>query len=191
MKKLLLFISILFLSAAVHAACTDVIYPQGNPYIIVGTAVTLSDASGSGTWSSSNTEIATIDPSTGRLSPVSPGYVTITHRTTALCFSSKRYLVNGVNGPCITVSAAGAGALRPFMTFAGFDYPVLALAYTCSYQLGSDSTISIYNILSGKIIVPPTVDTMFIFSDSTNARVRNAVLFRTYLRTYIFGASGS
>ena len=69
------------------------------PAVITGTlsgcgafTTTLSDATGGGTWSSSNTGVATIDASSGYLSAVSPGTTSIQY-TIGSCFAVKEFTV--------------------------------------------------------------------------------------------------
>jgi uncharacterized protein YjdB len=52
----------------------------------VGFTSTLSHTTSGGTWSSSNTAIATVDAGTGVITAVAAGYATITYQTTPSCF---------------------------------------------------------------------------------------------------------
>jgi uncharacterized protein YjdB len=52
----------------------------------VGFTSTLSHTTSGGTWSSSNTAIATVDAGTGVVTAIAAGYATITYQTTPSCF---------------------------------------------------------------------------------------------------------
>lgn len=57
----------------------------GTPIVCVGMATTLSDATGVGTWSSSNTSVATAGAGTGVIGGVAAGTCTITYNLTSGC----------------------------------------------------------------------------------------------------------
>lgn len=67
----------------------------GSSTVCTGTTTLLSDATTGGTWSSSNTSVASVDPSTGTVSGVSVGTATINYVVTATgCSTSTVITVN-------------------------------------------------------------------------------------------------
>ena len=61
----------------------------GSGILCTSSLITLSDATTGGTWSSSNTAIATVDLTSGIVSGVSPGSTTITYTSLAGCTTTK------------------------------------------------------------------------------------------------------
>jgi uncharacterized protein YjdB len=91
---------------------------NANPAAIAGTlsacagaaATTVTCATASGTWSSSNTSVATIGSSTGVMTPLSSGTTTITYRlTTTGCFSTATFTVNPIPVSFTTSSSVCTG----------------------------------------------------------------------------------
>lgn len=69
----------------------------GNAPINVCTTVTLSNSSGSGTWTSGNTSVATVNPSTGVVSGLTAGTAPITFTLTSSgCFTVSTVTVNAL-----------------------------------------------------------------------------------------------
>lgn len=68
----------------------------GTASACVGQTSTLSHASGGGTWSSANTAIATVNPTTGVVTAVSAGAVYITYQVTATCLAVQSFTANAV-----------------------------------------------------------------------------------------------
>jgi len=64
-----------------------------------GASTTLSDLTPGGTWSSSNTTIATITPVTGSLTGIGSGVVLITYTSAAGCIATIAFTVNPVPAP--------------------------------------------------------------------------------------------
>jgi hypothetical protein len=90
-----------------------------NPTICTGNTTTLSDAGG-GTWASSNTFVATIDPSSGVVTGIYAGTTVITYTLPSTCTTTTTLVVNsspaGIGGPpsvcsgaAITLADATAG----------------------------------------------------------------------------------
>jgi len=80
---------------------TTTVAVNTSPSPITGTATvcpllttTLNSASASGTWSSSNTAIATVGAATGVVTGVAPGTVTITYQLSSSCFTTTIVTVN-------------------------------------------------------------------------------------------------
>jgi uncharacterized protein YjdB len=73
--------------------------PSGNTPVCVNASINLTDASGPGTWASSNAGIASVDASSGVVTGVSPGTATITFSLTSTgCQSSTIVTVNALPG---------------------------------------------------------------------------------------------
>ncbi len=74
----------------------------GPAYICMGTSAIMTDVPGGGTWSSSNTIIATIGSLTGVVSGVNTGFAVITYSLGAGCIATKTITVNlpppGISG---------------------------------------------------------------------------------------------
>lgn len=66
----------------------------GTPSVCVGNVSTLTDAVPGGTWTSSTTSVATIDPVTGALHGVTSGVATISYGFTAACYLTTSITVN-------------------------------------------------------------------------------------------------
>ncbi len=66
----------------------------GSPIVCVGASTTLTDATSGGTWSSSNTALATIVSSTGVMTGVASGNPTITYTTAAGCIATVTATIN-------------------------------------------------------------------------------------------------
>ncbi|PQJ10521.1 hypothetical protein CJD36_011130 [Flavipsychrobacter stenotrophus] len=52
-----------------------------SPYLFAGASATLTDATAGGTWSSSNFSVATVDPATGVVTGLIPGYTVVRYST--------------------------------------------------------------------------------------------------------------
>jgi trimeric autotransporter adhesin len=66
----------------------------GSPTVCIGQGTDLNNATAGGTWSSSNTGIATVNTSTGLVAGVSAGTVNISYRISAGCYSITVVTVN-------------------------------------------------------------------------------------------------
>jgi len=77
----------------------------GDTVVCAGSMITLSDPTTFGTWSSSNTAIANINPVTGILSGLSSGTTVITYLLGTGCFAQQEVIVNplpdAITGPAI------------------------------------------------------------------------------------------
>jgi len=71
----------------------------GQPFTCAGGSITLSNATGGGTWSSSNTAIATVGSMTGVVTGVDSGVVNITYTVGTGCFSVMSLNVNPPMAP--------------------------------------------------------------------------------------------
>ena len=92
----------------------------GTTSLCLGTTTTLGDSTPGGTWSSSDTSIAAIDPSTGFVSGISAGTVTITYASsTSGCFVTTSVaihplpvisLISGSDSLCVGTTSVFADA---------------------------------------------------------------------------------
>ncbi len=83
----------------------------GATAVCLGSTTTLANAIASGVWTSSNTGVATINASTGLVTPVSAGTSTITYTTTCGGVSTTMLTVNTV--PVATIAAVGGTTVCP------------------------------------------------------------------------------
>jgi gliding motility-associated-like protein len=100
---------------AAAGVATYVITVYANPTAILGAtsvcqggSTTLSDATGGGTWSSSNTSVATAVPSTGTIFGVTPG-TTIISYTIGICSATMVMTVNPTPAPIVGLGFACSG----------------------------------------------------------------------------------
>jgi uncharacterized protein YjdB len=81
----------------------------GTAYVCEGGTTTLSNATGGGTWSSSNNAVATVN-SSGVVSGIISGTATITYSISAGCYATVNVTVNAnpaaITGPSIVASAS-------------------------------------------------------------------------------------
>jgi uncharacterized protein YjdB len=82
----------------------------GTTTVCVGLTTTLGDATGGGTWTSSNGSIATVGAASGIVTGVAAGTVTITYTLPAGCFVTTLVTVNPTPGPITGVSNVCVGA---------------------------------------------------------------------------------
>jgi trimeric autotransporter adhesin len=109
------------ISATVNPAPAGI---AGAASVCTGTTITLSDAVAGGTWTSSNTTVATAGVTSGIISGVAAGSTTVTYTLPAGCFTTRSLTVNlspnagtivGATHQCIgtplTLSDAAAGGV--------------------------------------------------------------------------------
>ncbi len=109
MKKLLLFCFVLLFANNIFAQVAPVVGPSS---VCVGGITVYYDATLGGTWSSSNTGIATVGTTSGIVTPISPGTTNIIYRVGAV-FSSITITVNPLPNPITgsTVVCAGRSTI--------------------------------------------------------------------------------
>ena len=83
---------------------------SGNHMMCLGLTTQLTDVTTGGTWSSSNTAVATIDAATGLATGVATGTSTITYTLSAGCTATTTITVNPVPGPINGVMTGCVGA---------------------------------------------------------------------------------
>ena len=82
---------------------------SGASFICAGSTTTYSNTTPGGVWSTGNTAIATITPSTGALTAVSAGVTMITYSTGAGCITTVAVVVNTLPQPIIGAASVCAG----------------------------------------------------------------------------------
>ncbi|MFP5437433.1 MAG: T9SS sorting signal type C domain-containing protein [Bacteroidia bacterium] len=116
------------LTVIVNPTVADITGPTS---VCTDTPVTLSSATTGGTWTSSNPAIATVDATSGAVTGLSAGTVTITYTvTTSGCSSSKSASVTVYGAPAIS-SVTSTQAVTPGATA---SYTVSATGSGLTYQ---------------------------------------------------------
>ena len=82
----------------------------GSSTVCAGSTITLSDATTGGTWSSSNTNRATIDPNTGIVSAITNGNTTITYSMPGSCTTTTVVTINPIPNSITGTTNACTGA---------------------------------------------------------------------------------
>lgn len=82
----------------------------GANLICIGSTTMLTNSTGTGTWSSSNTAVATVGITSGIVFGVSAGTATITYTTPSGCFSTFTITISALPSPIIGVMFACVGA---------------------------------------------------------------------------------
>jgi len=151
------------------------VYPEPGPVggtlsVCMRNTTTLTDAVAGGIWTSSDTAVATIDPASGVVTPVSPGITTITYGFAGMCLTTADLTVNPL----------------PFITGEDSTNPT-----TCG---GSDGTITLNGLISGTSYLvnydyngsPATVVTITANSFQVRINVPSAGLLDTGTYTNIY-----
>jgi trimeric autotransporter adhesin len=113
----------------------------GTPKACVGYTSTLSNPTAGGVWSSSNTSIATVDATTGVVTGVAPGSVTISYTIAGGCYSPVTFFVYANPEPI-----TGVG------TICTESYTVLYSTIGGSGQwISSNTTVATANLTSGMV----------------------------------------
>ncbi len=91
----------------------------GPTHICLGSTITLSDATGSGYWTSSDATIADADAGTGIITGVSFGTATITYTLVTGCISTRGVIVDSLPDPITGISSVCSGSLTTLSDVAG------------------------------------------------------------------------
>ncbi len=137
---------------------------SGSSAVIAGSVITLSDAVAGGTWSSSNTAVATVGSLTGSVTGVSPGTATITYTTAGGCQTTHVVTVTAISGihgtasvcagSTVTLNDSTAGghwsssnaAIATVGSSTGIVTGVSAGTCIISYTLGTSSTTVVFTV---------------------------------------------
>jgi uncharacterized protein YjdB len=103
------------LSAGCYSTTVETVIPAvatitNTANICPGTGVTLTNATGGGTWSSTNTTKATIDVNTGLVTGIAAGTSTITYYINPGCYKTATQIVNALPGNVSGTAALCQGA---------------------------------------------------------------------------------
>jgi uncharacterized protein YjdB len=82
----------------------------GTPIVCEGSTITMTDATSFGTWSSSNTAVATAGSVSGAITGVGAGTATITYMMGTGCFVTTQLTVNPVPGPLVGTPSVCVGS---------------------------------------------------------------------------------
>ena len=162
--------------------------------ICLGTSTTLTDATSGGTWSSSNTAVASVGSSTGSVTGVALGTSNITYTVTNTCgTSTTTFLVTVISTPTIasitgtnsfcqgtsvTLSDATSGGVWTSSNTAvatvgsgsgivtGISGGVITISYTVSYSCGTVNTTYSVTINPLPIVAPITGTSGFCLGTS-------------------------
>ena len=99
--------NVVLLAASGVAADVDAGAISGASTLEVAKSTSLSDPTPGGSWTSSDTAIATVDATTGKVTAVAPGSVTITYTLPGLCSTPARHNIT-INAAPITPPAPKA-----------------------------------------------------------------------------------
>ena len=124
---------------------------SGPSLICIGSPMTLSNDSTGGTWSSSNTGIATIGSSTGFVTGVAPGIDTISYRT----------ISGGVSKLTITVNVA-PGAITGNLSICAGNNTLLSDSPAGGNWFSSNTAIATVSVLSPGVITGVSAGTTAI-----------------------------
>jgi trimeric autotransporter adhesin len=113
----------------------------GTTYVCAGQTTTLSNATGGGTWSSSNDAIATVDAATGEVTGVVAGSVTISYTIAGGCFAPVTFIVLGNPVPITGVNTLCTGSYTVLYSNIGGS----------GSWSSSDTTIANPNLTSGMV----------------------------------------
>lgn len=160
MKKLLFILLMIITSNALFATCVTPILPA-RPYIYVGGSTTLTDATGAGTWSSTNTQIASIGSATGIVKGIATGSCTISYHVGS-CYYTKAITVNKDRGVILNVGSNG------YVTIDGQNYSRSSLQSIIGFS-GADTLLGInYAAPMPRPLIYPRKATTYLDGDNSN-----------------------
>ena len=141
----------------------------GNAPLCLPATITLSDATGGGTWTSNNISIASVGAGTGIVSGVASGIATITYATTgAGCYATTVVTVNnGANAGAI--SGAGSVCAGAAVTLSN-----TAMGGTWSSTNPAAGTISTFGVVNG--ITAGTTTISYTVTNSCGTAAATAVV---------------
>jgi trimeric autotransporter adhesin len=121
---------------------------SGGSTVCIGSTLSLTDSSGTGSWSSSSTSIATVGTSTGVVTGVATGVVTITYTSSGGCRSTHTVTVN--TAPTIsggsTVCSGSSLSLTGYPTGGTWSSSSTSIATVGSTGLVSGASGGVVNI---------------------------------------------
>ena len=137
----------------------------GTTSVCIGSTTHLSDATSGGTWSSSNTSVATIDPSTGIVTSSTTGTTVITYTLGTGCFKTTTVTVNslpatitGIGSVCVGSSThlsdatsggswtSSATSVATVVSTTGIVYGVSAGTTTITYKITATGCTAVMTV---------------------------------------------
>ncbi len=128
---------------------------SGGSTVLAGSQITLSDATTGGTWSSSNTSVATVGSSTGIVTGVSAGTVTIYYTTAGGCQTSHIVTVTALGGIHGTANVCAGYSVTLIDSTAGGNW---SSSNTSIATVGSSTGI-VTGVAAGTCTISYTVGT--------------------------------
>lgn len=163
----------------------------GVPYLCTGVSATLSNSITGGTWSSSNTSVASIVTGTGKLSGITPGTSVIFYTASTGCISSRIVTINPFPAPIsgkLTVCEGATTALsstpaggtwtssRSDIATAGIGTGIVSGILTgtsiITYSHGFGCTVT--GVVTVNVAVAPITDVHDMCSGGSQITVKNA-----------------
>lgn len=189
---------------------------SGSSSVCAGSTATLSDATGSGTWSSSNTAVASISSSTGVLTGAGGGSATITYALATGCLTTKAVTVNpapaGISGTMslcagstTTLSDATGGgtwassstSIASIGSTTGVMVAVSNGTATITYTIACGSSTATVTVGGAPAItsVSPNIDTvgdvLTISGSNFNTTITNNIVFFGATKATVTGATST
>ena len=132
----------------------------GTAVVCLGGSTTLADATAGGTWSSTNTGIATIDPATGVVSTVSAGTAVMSYAISTGCAKTATVTVNPLPLPVSGVTEFCVGATASLVdattggTWSSSNASIVSINTVTGVATGvaTGSAIIVYKLSSGCLI---------------------------------------
>jgi hypothetical protein len=169
-------------SVVITVLCSDPGTISGAKKVCTGATTTLSESATAGTWSSSNTTVATVDTSLGVVTGVSPGIVTITYNVSNPCGGV-------VSTYKITVTAPPAAITGANSVCTGFQ---IALTDASPGGIWSSNNTSIATVMSGIVTgVGPGVATISYTNPISGCAALKSETVNLSPTVYVVSGSGT
>ena len=152
---------------------------SGTPVVCVGTNTLLTDATGGGTWSSSNNTAATIGISTGLVSGISSGTPVITYKLPTGCVATTALTVNPLPSPVTGNRSVCLGATSTLSDIAGGG----------TWSIGGSSSVATVGIFSGIVSGFALGTAVVTYTLPTGCLITSSVTVNPYPKA-IMGSSG-
>ncbi len=135
---------------------------SGTPNVCEGSTVALTDASGTGTWSSSNTSLATIGATSGVVSGITAGSLRITFTLPTGCLISSAFVVNptpaAITGTMQVCEAGATTTLADALSGGNWTSANTSIATAAT---SSSTTGTITGVSAGTVTITYSVGTCF------------------------------
>ena len=127
----------------------------GPSSLCVGYSITLSNTLAGGTWSSSNPVLATIDPSSGMITGLSVGTVTITYTSAGGCFVTTPVEVRAAPAQLTIMATDSAICLGSYITFTGYVGGALLVDTGYTWKFGFFNVSNMNPVIYAPDLVGP------------------------------------